>query len=84
MNDLIQQTRNKDTISSLELVKQISLFRKEIEGKAELAHKDLLKVLRDEFEEGIGEGKISPSYYTSQQNKQLPMFYLTLSQAKQV
>lgn len=50
----------------------------------ELEHKDLLKVIRDEFSEEIQEGKISPSSYVNSQNKKQPMFLLTLNQAKQV
>ena len=74
----------KDTLTSLELVEQINLFRKE-EGKDnELLHKNLLAVIRDEFEEEIGQLKIQPTYYRDQWNRQQPMFVLTLSQAKQV
>lgn len=97
----MQLLENKEMITSLELVKQINIFREEeynykkennllseSEIKrgsfVELEHKDLLKVIRDEFEEEIGEGKISPSSYKSAQNKDLPMFELTLEQAKQV
>ena len=54
-------------------------------GKAvKLEHKDLLDIIRDEFSEEIGLGKISPSSYTNSQNKKQPMFILTLNQAKQV
>lgn len=54
-------------------------------GKAvKLEHKDLLDIIRDEFSEEIGLGKISPSSYRNSQNKKQPMFILTLSQAKQV
>lgn len=83
MHELIKVTAN-NTITSLELVKQINLFRAEIEGKAELAHSDLLKIIRDEFSEEIGLGEISESSYLNSQNKAHPMFELTLAQAKQV
>ena len=54
-------------------------------GKAvKLEHKDLLDIIRDEFSEEIGLGKISPSSYKNSQNKEQPMFILTLNQAKQV
>ena len=54
-------------------------------GKAvKLEHKDLLDIIRDEFSEEIGLGKISPSSYRNSQNKKQPMFILTLNQAKQV
>lgn len=72
-------------ITSLELVKQINLFRAKDENKNELGHNDLLKVIRDEFEEEIGMGKISHTPYKHPQNGQhYPMFILTISQAKQV
>lgn len=73
------------TITSLELLEQINFFRKEEGNKTELGHNDLLKIIRDEFEEEIGMGKISQTHYTHPQNKQkYPMFILTLDQARQV
>ena len=50
----------------------------------ELEHKDLLKVIRDEFEEEIDEGKISPMSYKDTYSREQTMFILTLKQAKQV
>jgi hypothetical protein len=80
----MQLLQNKNTISSLELVEQINIFRKE-DGKKELGHNDLLKVIRDEFEDEISLGKISHTPYLHNQNGQTyPKFDLTLSQAKQV
>nr|DAK47395.1 MAG TPA: hypothetical protein [Caudoviricetes sp.] len=75
----------KDTLTSLELLEQINLFRIE-EGKDNLLrHDNLLQVIRDEFEEEIGLLKIQETPYVHPQNKQTyPMFTLTLSQAKQV
>ena len=98
----MQLLENKEMITSLELVKQINIFREEeynykiqngIElGKVEekngcytkLEHKDLLKIIRDEFEEEINEGKISLVNYKDEKNEERPMFKLTLEQAKQV
>lgn len=78
----------KDTITSLELVEQINIFRKEEGKKRELQHNDLLKIIRTEFEEEIREGKISLSSYTSitgnGTRKEYPMYILTLDQGKQV
>lgn len=56
----------KDTITSLELVDQINLFRQE-EGKEKpLRHDNLLQVIRDEFDEEIGLLKIQETpLYTS-------------------
>lgn len=74
----------KETMTSLELVKEINLFREQEGNRAELKHSDLLKVVRDEFEDEINEGKISPVEYKDAKGEMRPMFVLTLSQAKQV
>lgn len=75
---------NKSSITSLELLEQINFFRKEERKQTELQHKDLLKIIRDEFEEEINEGKISPVTYTDKKGELRPMYILTLSQARQV
>lgn len=82
--DKLVLRKEKEIITSLELLEKINQFREELEGKNELQHKDLLKVIRDEFEEEIGEGKISPTYYKDSWNREQPMFILTFNQAKQV
>ena len=102
MNELIKmEVKNKKTLSSLELLEQINLFRQEeykekrenntlTEAEAkrgkfvELEHKDLLKVIRDEFSEEINERKISLVEYKDKKGEKRPMFLLTLNQAKQV
>jgi hypothetical protein len=83
--------QTKSTITSLELVKQINIFRaKERENgstdrlHADIAHKSLLDVIREEFSDEIGRNELVPSSYLNSQNKEQPMFELTLSQAKQV
>lgn len=79
-----QGIATKKTITSLELVEQINLFRKE-EGKdVELQHKTMLAIIRDEFEEEIGQQKILPTSYKDQWNREQPMFKLTIAQGKQV
>lgn len=80
MNEII----NKDKITSLELVAEINKFRKEEGNRTDLQHKDLLKIIREEFSEEIGERKISPTSYKDQWNREQPMFVLTLNQARQV
>ena len=80
MNEII----NKDKITSLEIVAEINRYRKEEGNRTNLQHKDLLKIIREEFSEEIGEGKISPTSYKDQWNREQPMFVLTLSQARQV
>lgn len=51
---------------------------------SKLEHYDLLKIIRDEFEEEIGTGKISVSDYKDSSGKKNTMFILTYNQAKQV
>lgn len=79
MNELI----NKDTITSLELLEQINIFRRQ-EERGKLRHTELLRTIRDEFEEEITERKIASSKYKDKSGKMNTMFILTLQQAKQV
>ncbi len=55
-------------VTSLELVEQINIFRKE-EGKSDLKHYDFLKIIRDEFEEEINGGEISSVEYKDKKAK---------------
>ncbi len=75
---------NKDRITSLELLDQINIFRKQEGNRAELQHYDLLKIIRDEFEEEINEGKISVVDYKDKKGELRPMYILTYNQAKQI
>lgn len=75
---------NKDRITSLELLDQINIFRKQEGNRAVLQHKDLLKIIRNEFEEEINEGKISLVEYKDKKGELRPMYILTYNQAKQV
>ena len=88
MNTLILASQGitpKKTITSLELVEQINLFRKEEGKETELRHDTMLSIIRDEFEEEISLQKILETQYTHPQNKQkYPMFELTIAQGKQV
>lgn len=72
-----------NAITSLQLLEQINIFRLE-DGKGELLHKNLLSIIRDEFEEEINELKIQPVTYKDKKGEERAMFELTLSQAKQV
>ena len=71
-------------ITSLELVKQINVFRLQEDSKSELRHDTLLSIIRDEFEEEISLQKILESNYKTERGKQYPMFILTTPEAKQV
>ena len=77
------QLIKKGTITSLELLEQINFFRVK-EEKKEAEHNTLLRTIRDEFEEEIGLNKIVQSSYKNKQNKEMPMFVLTIPQGKQV
>lgn len=71
MNELIKVGEHThDGITSLDLKKQINLFRGQEGNRTQLKHSDLLKVIRDEFEEEIGMGKISYTLYKHPQNGQ--------------
>ena len=80
MNEL----KEKNTITSMELLEQINLFREQEGNRAKLQHYDLLKVIRDEFEEEITDGNFSVSEYKDKTGRKLPMFILTFNQAKQI
>lgn len=79
---------NKQTITSLELLEQINFFRKKEGKKTELQHKDLLKIIRNEFDEEIHEGKISPMFRDVKigngATRKEPYYILTIPQGKQV
>ena len=59
-------------------------IRKEEGKESDLLHKNLLAVIRDEFEDEINGLKIQPVNYKDKKGEERPMFILTLSQAKQV
>lgn len=80
----MQQLTKSGIVTSLELVEQINLFRKEDGNKTLIGHNDLLKVIRDEFEEEISLGEISQSNYTNERGRSYAMFELTKVQAVQV
>lgn len=84
MNNL----QRKDTFTSLELVEQINHFRSLEGNRGELLHKNLLAIIRDEFDDEIRELKIQPTSKTVNMpnggTRKTPMFILTASQAKQV
>lgn len=80
----MQELAKKGTITSLELVAEINLFRNEEGNRSDLRHADLLRVIEDEFEEEIGERKISSTSYTDKSNRQSKCYELTKSQATQV
>lgn len=85
------QLTKKESMTSLELLKEINIFRenerKENNNDSRLlkdcSHDSLLKTIRDEFSEEISLGELNESNYYSR-GKEYPMFVLKFSQAKQV
>ena len=83
MNNLIVFKNGKMTITSLELVEQINLFREQKE-KRKTSHDSLLKIIRDEFSDEISLGELNEREYTNTRNQKQPMYNLTTLQAKQL
>ena len=87
MNDItkVGGTLNaRECMTSLELVREINCFREQEKNRSVLKHSDLLKIIRDEFEEEINEGLISSVKYKDAKGEERPMFELTFNQAKQI
>ena len=89
--------RHKDfTIKSNELCDIINQFRAEEGRKTMLSHKNLLAIIRDEFDEEISQRNISPiknsnqlnilpiDYYIDGRNRKQPCYILNGNQARQV
>lgn len=80
--------KDKKTMTSLEVVEQINIFRRLEGNKNPILHKNLLTIIRDEFEEEIAELKIKQTafYRAGAMGSRIktPMFELTLPQAKQI
>ena len=77
------QLTKKESMTSLELLKEINIFREKSGERAELRHDTLLNIIRAEFEEEISSQELLESNYYSR-GKEFPMFVLTFGQAKQV
>lgn len=70
-------------VTSLEVLEQINIFRKE-EGKVDLRHDTLLDIIRDEFEEEISLQQILESTYKNERGREYPMFRLNTDQVRQL
>ena len=77
------QLTKKESMTSLELLKEINIFREKEGKETEMQHKTLLGIIRDEFEEEISQQELLLSNYYSR-GKEYPMHILTFGQAKQV
>lgn len=61
MNELVTKIGKepKESITSLELLEQINIFRNKEKGSLKMRHFDLLKIIDKEFQEEIQQRKIS-------------------------
>lgn len=80
MNELTK----KETITSLELVKEINLFREKEGNRSELRHDTLRDIIRDELEEEILSQGILEKSIPSNGGRPMLVYVLKLSQAKRV
>ena len=82
MNELMNMNSEQKN-SSVYLVEQINLFRKE-EGKSDLRHSDFITKIELEFEEEIGERNISLTSYLDKSNRQSKCYDLNFEQSLQL
>jgi phage antirepressor YoqD-like protein len=82
MTELIN-LNNEQKYTSLYLVEQINIYRKE-EGGNDLHHSDFLKKIRLEFEEEVNEGKISSVDYKDKKGEMRKSYELTFEQSLQI
>lgn len=80
MNELVK----KETLTSLELVKEINLFRSQEGNRSELRHDTLREIIRDELEEEILSQQILEKSVPSNGGRPMLVYELSLSQAKRV
>lgn len=74
---------NKETVTSLELLEQINIFRTQ-EGKKKLGHNDLKKIIRKELEKDFNAGNISHIKQKDSRGREQDLYILTFSQGKRV
>ena len=74
----------KETITSLELVDKINELRSLEKNKSNLGHNDLLKIIRDEFEEEISLGEISQSTYINERGRRIIIILESIDKRRQM
>lgn len=86
--DLIKgfQIGEKEHITSLELVEQINLFRRQEKGSSckLITHSSLFSLIEYEFEEEIDECEMSPIFVKNKKGEDVEVYPLSFKQAKQV
>lgn len=80
------QIGEKEHITSLELVEQINLFRKQEKGSSckLMTHSSLFSLIEYEFEEEIDECEMSPIFVKNKKGEDVEVYPLSFKQAKQV
>lgn len=80
----IDKLSGKEEVTSLEMVDMINAFRRMEGRKAELAHRTMLRTIRDELEMDINENKIVPIEYLDSRGRVQDAFSLTPNQCKRI
>lgn len=83
MNELLGGDQTQK-FTSLYLVEQINVFRKEESNKSELRHGDFLKKIEKEFEDEINERNISSVEYEDKKGELRKMYELNFEQSLQI
>ena len=80
------QIGEKEHITSLELVEQINLFRRQEKGSSckLMTHSSLFSLIEYEFEEEIDECEMSPIFLKNKKGEDVEVYPLSFKQAKQV
>nr|DAX18155.1 MAG TPA: KilAC domain protein [Caudoviricetes sp.] len=80
------QIGEKEHITSLELVEQINLFRKQEKGSSckLMTHSSLFSLIEYEFEEEIDECEMSPIFVKNKKGEDVEVYPLSFKQARQV
>lgn len=79
MNPLLWNTKSQ-TMTSLELLGVINGYRRQFGYKSILQHKNLLRSIRNEFEEEIANNELKQTYFIDSMNRKQPIFNLTHNQ----
>lgn len=80
------QIGEKEHITSLELVEQINLFRRQEKGSSckLITHSSLFSLIEYEFEEEIDECEMSPIFVKNKKGEDVEVYPLSFKQARQV
>lgn len=82
--NFLDKYSKKETINSLEILKQINFFREKEGNKTELRHDTLRDIIKDEFEKEILSQNILEKSISSEGGRPIKLFIMSTSQAKQI